>query len=404
MKKRNLLQKPEANDKRFIVASVGIVLFILILFVVFLRGRRTTDLTVEDDTMKYTVRWSGDEYEGTYKGSTLNGIPSGTGDFTSSDGKLTYSGGWQNGRFEGTGSLTFSDGTREEGMYLEGKRHHWVRIYDSESHFTEGVYDYGNSYGCRSEYKDGELVHETLFANGDHVSQIKKDALELTRELIDSKEFINQYVYITGKVEFLYESETSCNFRIKSDEVGMVIGNYTDTAGYRSKQPLMPNMKNGDRVRVYGFYTGTVRDEMEGDSNFYGYHCVQIDPVYGMIESEDIQRGTYASVYQNPYAYCGKRMAGEYIVERFVKDGDLFYVFAHPSGADDNSYVLRIEAEPDTVFLGGEKLNLEGFIAGQRKTEVLNETNTYVNDEGEVVQNITYRKYPIIRVMSYENK
>ncbi len=401
MNKRNLLQKPEINKKIYLAAAA---IVLLLLIVILLSGRKATDVAVDDDTVKYTVKWSGNEYEGTYKGATLNGKPSGFGEFTSSNGELTYSGEWQNGKFEGTGSLSFSDGTREEGMYLDGKKHHWVRVYETENHYTEGVYDYGNSYGCRSEYKDGELVHETLFANKDHVSKIKQDAQKLTRELIDSKGFIDQYVYIIGKVEFLYESETSCTFRINSDEVGMVIGNYTDTAGYRSKQPVIPNMKNGDTVRIYGFYTGTVRNELEGDSNFYGYHCVQIDPVYGVIESDDLERGTFASVCQNPYAYCGKRMTGEYIVERFMKDGDIFFVFAHPSGAENDTYVLRIEAEPDTVFLGGDKLDLEGFIVGQKKTEEIDKTNTYVNDEGEVIQNISYKKYPIIRVMRYEHR
>ena len=400
MKKSDLFHKPEMNRKY--MAAAGIVLLLLILMAVFLRDRKTEDRVLEDDSIKYTLRWSGEDYEGTYKGATLNGKPSGTGEFTSDKGELTYSGQWQNGKPEGTGSLNYSDGTREEGMYLDGKRHHAVRIYESNNKYTDGVYDYGKCYGCRSEYKDGGLVHETLFANGDHVSKIKEQALELTRKVIDQKQYIDQYVYITGKVVFVYESETSCNFRVKSDGIGMVIGSFTDTAGYRSKQPVMPDMRIGDTVTIYGFYTGTVRDEMEGDDNFYGYQCVQIDPVYGMIESDDIKRGTFASISQNPYAYCGKRMDGEYIVDYFMKDGEISYVFAHPAGDEDSQYVIRIEDEPGVVFLGGDRLDLKGFVVGQKKTEEQDKTSTYVNDEGEVMQEISYRKYPIIRVMSYE--
>ena len=54
------------------------------------------------------------------------------------------------------------------------------------------------------------------------------------------------------------------------------------------------------------------------------------------------------------------------------------------------------------VFLGGDRLDLKGFVVGQKKTEEQDKTSTYVNDEGEVMQEISYRKYPIIRVMSYE--
>ena len=67
-------------------------------------------------------------------------------------------------------------------------------------------------------------------------------------------------------------------------------------------------------------------------------------------------------------------MEGDYVVERYMKSGDLFYVFAHPSDRKREHYVLRVEAEADAAFYGGETISLKGFIVGQRKTEDWNRT------------------------------
>jgi hypothetical protein len=408
MKKRNIPVIPEIQKKHLAAAGIAVVFLLLILLIALRRGNKA-DLrgrTVEEDTISYSLRWLGDDYEGTYTGRTVNGKPEGTGVFTDKDGAITYSGEWKGGKLSGYGSVQYADGTHEEGMYLDGKRHHWIRRYDSDKDYKDGVYDFGNLYGCMSTFRDGSLYHETLIANGDHVSQIRKNAVKLTKDLIASKGYIDKYVYITGKIAYTEETETSCNYRIASDSVGMVICNYTNTAGYRSAQPVMPNMTVGQTITVFGFYTGLVRDELPADKDYYEYSCIQIDPVFGEPASGDNDRGTYASISRNPYSYCGKILEGDYAVEKFTKSGELFYVFVHPSGAEKEKYVLRIEAEPDEVFFGGETLNIKGFIVGQQKTEIWEKEFTDDDDDDaeEEIELSGYKKYPVIRVISFEHR
>lgn len=402
--KKNSLPGIAGSQKKYIAAAVIAALFLLCVLSLLMRGRRANAgaKIVEEDTISYSLKWQGEEYEGTYTGSTAGSMPEGSGVFSDSNGGLTYSGEWKNGKFEGFGSIQYGDGTHEEGMYTEGRRHHWVRRYDTDTHYKDGIYDYNVLYGCQSEYQDGKLKHETLIANGDHVSQIKKKAVKLTRSLIEAKEYIDQYVYIKGEVVYLQETETSCYFRIQSDSVGMVTGNYTNTVGYRSKQPMVLNMELGDEVTVYGFYTGAVRDELEEDKDYYGYECMQIDPVFGELSSGDKDRGSYTSIQRNPFSYVGKSMVGDYVVEQCMKSSETFYVFAHPAGLEQERYVIRIEADPDLVLYGGETVNLKGFIVGQRKVEVW---KTKIDSDDEQQLQITgYKKYPVIGAISYEFK
>ena len=396
------LKTPSIKRKHVAVAVIAAVFLLGILAFAMNRGKKedTAVKVVEEDTLKYSLRWQGKDYKGTYTGRTANGKPEGTGTFTDEENGLTYSGEWDGGKFGGYGTIRYGDGTGEEGMFLDGNRHHWVRRYESATRYKDGVYDFGREYGCISEYSDGKLVDETLIANGDKVSQIRKDAAKLTGKLIDSKEYVDRYVYITGKVAYLQETDEICYFRIESDSVGMVMGSYPNTAGYRSGQPVVPNMEVDDRVVLYGYYVGTVRDELEEDRDFYEYSCAQFDPVYGELESDDNERGTYASISRNPYTYCGKSMEGDYVVERYMKSGDLFYVFAHPSDRKREHYVLRVEAEADAAFYGGETISLKGFIVGQRKTEDWN--RTLIDESEEKLTIAGYKKYPIIRVTSYE--
>lgn len=391
--------------KKHIAVAVIAAFFLIVVLSCALRSVSRANAgsnVIEEGTIKYSLRWQGEDYEGTYTGNTVGGIPEGTGVFTDAERKITYSGDWESGKFDGNGSIHYQDGTREEGIYLEGKRHQQVRIYESDSHYEDGIYDYNSLYGCLSEYQEGKLKHETLIANGNHVSEIKKKAVRLTGDLIESREYVGQYVYITGEVVYTQESDSGCNFRVKSDSIGMVIGTYPNTSGYRSAQPMVLNMETGDDVTIYGFYTGTVRDELEADTDFYGYECVQIDPVYGQLSSGDNDRGSYASIRRNPFSYVGKTMEGEYIVDQYMKNDTLFYVSAHPAGEEDEEYVLQIEAGNDTVFYGGETLNLRGFIVGQRKAEDWNKT--FVTKDGEELRIAGYKKFPVIRVISYELK
>ena len=121
MKKRNIPVIPEIQKKHLAAAGIAVVFLLLILLIALRRGNRA-DLrgrTVEEDTISYSLRWLGDDYEGTYTGRTVNGKPEGTGVFTDKEGASTYSGERQGGKARGYGSCQSGDGLRGEGMVLD---------------------------------------------------------------------------------------------------------------------------------------------------------------------------------------------------------------------------------------------------------------------------------------------
>ena len=73
----------------------------------------------------YSVHSSGEEREGTFFGETKDGLPDGTGTFTTTDkGKAyTYTGEWKDGTFNGTGKKEYADGKTpaENGYFANGE-------------------------------------------------------------------------------------------------------------------------------------------------------------------------------------------------------------------------------------------------------------------------------------------
>ena len=78
MKKRNIsgIKKIPEIQRKYIAAAVIAVAFLLfVLLIVLGRGKKANlnGRTVEEDTIRYSLKWQGEEYEGTYTGSTVNG-------------------------------------------------------------------------------------------------------------------------------------------------------------------------------------------------------------------------------------------------------------------------------------------------------------------------------------------
>ena len=391
---------------RIVAAAACILVLLLFLAAVrsFRRGKvQLGEASKSEQTISdYTLRWLGTDYTGTYTGQVQGKKPGGEGLFETAD--FSYQGEWNNGVFDGKGVITYSDGTWEEGSYMGGKRHSMVRQYSSAAEYKENLFDFGKEYGNVCKFKDGKEESRKLIANGDSVKEIKKEALELTEEVISEKQYADHYVYVTGTVQYVVEDEYGCSFRMKTDSIGMVTGSFDNTSGKRSRQEIMPNLEKGDRLRVYGFYAGLLKNGMENDSTYYGFNYFAINPVYGEIVSDVEYADEYEGMCKQPYLSTGRRSEREYIVETCIKTDGKYNIFAYPAEGGDNEeiYVLYINGHEDDVFYPGQKLFINGFYAGQYK--VMDRSNIEFNSEGEILDksHLKFDKYPRLTVISFE--
>ena len=228
------------------------------------------------------------------------------------------------------------------------------------------------------------------------MSEIKKNALKLTGDVIRDKTYVDQYVYVKGKVVFLNEDDGSLFFRIKSDSIGMVTGDYSNTAEERRKQAVMPNMSVGDEVTVYASYNGYVEDMVEEDLDYYGLSCV-----YDTVTNTNNERGSYASIRLNPYSYNGRLVEQSFVTDLSTYDDGILRVLVHDPSNAEEQYFLRIESEDESLIYPGQTIGVKGYIRGQRKIREFG-NDVVLNTEKKEVIKAEYRKYPQIWVNDYQ--
>ena len=112
------------------------------------------------------VRVSDLSYDnGVYSGEILDGIPSGTGNWISNDGRQEYIGEWQEGLWHGEGTHKASDGSTNSGEYQLGQRNGQSSWGHPDGRKYVGEYRYNKMHG--------QGVH--TFANGDVYSGMFED-------------------------------------------------------------------------------------------------------------------------------------------------------------------------------------------------------------------------------------
>ena len=398
--------------------------------------------------MQITVKWQKKEYTGIYTGELKKGKPSGEGTFVSDNEKLTYSGDWEKGKFNGSGTITYTDGSYETGSYEKGKRHGKIKEYTSENEYSVARYNEDVLYGTRVYYKDGEEVDTKRYYKGKSLSSLEKKAIKLTPEVIKDRTYINKTVYIEGTVCFSGETSKSEYLRIETDSVGMVIARWYNNLGKYLKQPLMPMMKAGDKVKIFGTYDDVTRYQVINDAEAFGYDYPEINPTFGYIteaaketeneEGSDISRTTetdansdkvlsYKELLAEPFLEYTRWVSGKYVVKDVLRIGKKIYIYAAPQGQEklpeeqQEIYVLFFNADGDEIIKAGDTLKVSGYLDGQYKTikdedrtlfeKQKKKTHTLVEsysgikiDLSQVVFTYDYDIYPAIHVYKWKKK
>lgn len=411
MKKDN--GKIKEHNRKKILYILGVAACLILLFAVLAYRIKTPAPT---ETVEYdgslNVTWDGKKYKGSYEGSYSNSKPSGEGTFVADDGAITYEGSWKNGKFSGNGIITYEDGTFEKGSYSSGKREGICQLYDAADTYAESVYEKNVPYGKRYTYKNKELTGVDLYANGTLVSQIKENAIRLTSKVVQKMDYADQYVFVDGVVCSVAQDEKICYFRIDTDSAGMIIGSYQDTNGRKSRQSIMPNMKAGDRVRLYGQYLGTVRNKVVADEEGYGYDYASINPVYGELADapiKDLETLDYQTMVNYPYLHMMEKLDAVMVVERVIRFGKNYYIVANKKQQDESStetYVLFYKGTWSDAFITGSEIEVKGYYDGQYRILDGSENSRYAeyledekdNTTGKQIVTFLYDSFPMIQV------
>lgn len=392
------------------------------------------------DQKQITVKWQKKEYTGIYVGGLKNDKPSGEGTFVSDDEKLRYSGGWKKGKFHGSGTVTYADGAYETGSYEKGKRHGKIKEYTNENEYSVARYNEDQLYGTRIYYKDGEEVKTKWYYKGKSVSSIEKKAIKLTPEVIKDRSYIDKIVYIEGTVCFSGETSKSEYFRIETDSVGMVVGKWSDALGKYLKQPNMPMMKAGDKVKIYGTYDDITKCWIYDDKEAYGYEYPEIKPIYGEIVEKaekpknsatdatlEEKSDTYQGLLDAPFAQYTRWVSGRYIIKDIIRSGKKIYIQAFPEDQKDREeslreiYTLFFNAEGDEILKAGEVIKVSGYMDGQYKVIKEEEKIRYNKQEkkngsvadgnsgiwidlNQTIFTYEYDRYPAIHVYKWKKK
>lgn len=383
------------------------------------------------DQKQITVKWQKEEYTGIYTGGLKNDKPSGEGTFVSDDERLRYSGGWKKGKFHGSGTVTYTDGAYETGSYEKGKRHGKIKEYKNENEYSVARYNEDQLYGTRVYYENGEEVKTKSYYKGKSLSSIEKKAIKLTPEIIKDRSYIDKTVYIEGTVCFAGETSKSEYIRIETDSVGMVVARWYDNLGKYLKQPIMPMMKAGDKVKIFGTYDDITRYQVINDTEAFGYDYPEIKPSFGYITEKaaesDVKTYTYQDLLDEPFSQYTRWVSGKYVVKKVHREKKKIYIYAYPKEQEklDESqqeiYVLFFNAEGNEIIKAGDTLKISGYLDGQYKAIKdedkenfeKDKKNTFVFiesysgiivDLNKAVFTYNYDRYPAIHVYKWKKK
>jgi hypothetical protein len=367
----------------------------------------------KESKLEYTVVWDNVEYNGTYEGELENSKPSGQGIFKADNEEFVYEGSWRKGKISGEGKISYKDGSYEVGIYSAGKRNGVCTLYNLDGSYQETRYKKNIPYGQSYKYVNDQLSAVEVYAGGETADSIKQEAVLLSLEMIQQETYTKQLVCVEGEVKNVAETEKGVYFRMLSESVGMVTGYYKNTES-SVKQAIMPNMVEGDSVKIYGYYAGMSTSKIINDVDGYGTLNVAITPVYGELSSQsvDLQKQNYSDVVKDPYLFLNANVDGKYVMDQIVLKKENYYIKAHKQSKDDEIVYLSYASQSDKIISVGMVVDITGYYSGQYKeidgdsqlqylkdeNEIKNFDEKNKTDYNEIILTYDYQLFPLIQV------
>jgi len=238
------------------------------------------------DNKQMTLTLAFGEREGTYSGEVTDGLPNGTGTFTSQNPEgtdWTYEGAWVNGHMEGAGKTIWSDGYMDEGLYKNDRLNGEGRSYQGnqlvyEGSFAEDEYDgKGTLYNRHGDVIyagnfDGGFLDESAADRKARLTPFKKQCVSMThKEMMNGGEKLEDAkIKITGTITDVY----------KQDEGDEEWFEFYMTAGKGENEYVAVDyilnkgekkFKEGDKVTMWGTLVSIYTETDEGKEYTYPY-------------------------------------------------------------------------------------------------------------------------------------
>ncbi len=475
-------EKKQLNISRNKICITLVFAFIVVFAIMVVRYRMTykspTEVYHEDKLYEFV--WEGTTYKGIYKGDFQNTQPNGYGSFEDRAGGIKYIGIWQKGLLSGVGMLVYSDGSIEVGEFSEGKRNGLIRrfeagtlstdeekelsdriysiyekitkttdgdtyyIYDESAAlgrllwkdgftgdtFTETFYEEDIPYAGSETYINGQIVSKEYYINATPMSTIINEAKPLTEKLIKKDGYLNKYIYIDGEVVFSGDASKKSYVRVNTDAIGMVYGVYESTYGLTSGQAYVPNLKQGDKVRIYGYYMGLSKYNLYTDKEGYGNRYAKIMPyivvrtgdfteeadavtdenvvISGVKINRPVRDGkvlSYEGVIDNPYFSNMEKIEDTFVIKNITKTGSSFTIDAYLEDKPNDLLTLIYEGDVLDKFLTGSRIKVAGYLMGQTRNVVSEKRDEILEDgvESDDIMTYEFNKRPVVKVEELED-
>lgn len=357
------------------IAAVMGCLFFLLNFCIFVQGKESD--SVED--MNCTVFLNGKEFDGTYSGKVENGTPEGKGTFQTDekyeDGFLAE-GKFKDGELSGKITFTFSDGHVETGKVKDKQYNGVFQIIEADGSCQEVRYDSGVRVGRTVFYDASDTVTRIdWYYDNSLLGDLIDDAEKFTAKAYyaDPYWYAGLSVKADGTAEMVIQTEEKCIIKLADQDGALYLVTYPNGQYDKELPTIVPSVKAGDKITVYGMFQGISENEIPKDSD-YGYSFPEISAFYAEINGskrnvfeQPQEPYSYEEICSDPYAFAELEIEVAGTVENVAADYEEMYVNCKVVTEDQEIYFVRLDMEDldeDDFPLRGETIEVNGTIDG----------------------------------------
>ena len=328
------------------------------------------------NTFDYTFMINTMQYSGTYSGETINGRPSGKGEFQSdadSPSIFSYSGEFENGLFEGNGIYTYSDGSYLECEFASGVPTGKGTVTYPDNSYSEIKYDdFGIPYGATNKYSENDkFLSRDFYNNGELVSTLMQQAQQIDYSELyrHANKYFGSILKIKGTVIHVYEDDTSCTFKFQDAANNLYWGNYKNTSYNKYNQAIMPTLQEGDQLTLYAFAKGVSCYTVPDDAESLNILLPEVSAITATLDNEPFDYNTlsrdYEYILRFPFHYYKIENTLEGHIQSIIKSRKTYIKIT-----DDKNHIYYISPKSSKEaksLMPGDFISVDGYYQGLYK-------------------------------------
>lgn len=353
------------------------ILILVILAGCYISITSSAKSSASTEEFEYTYYVNNIEYSGLYTGETVNGLPSGKGEFIADSNSpflFSYSGEFKDGFFDGEGTYTYPNESYLECTFASGIPVGKGTItYPDHSYMNIEFSDIGIPFGPASTYSaDNQLIDYSFYNNGELLTTLIQDAQQ-----IDYKDLYrmpdNYYgvvMKIHGTILHVYEDSSYCTFKIQDQNENIYWGSYHNNTYSKYNQAIMPTLKTGDVITLYAFSKGLTSYSCIDDTEQYNTLLPEVSAITAQLEDEVLDYNSLSYDYDNvlrfPYHYVKQPAKIKGHIISLIKINNRSYIKV--SDSKNNIYYISPKKKKDLKsLLPGDLISVEGYYNGLYK-------------------------------------